>query len=564
MPSRFLAARVRRRSLIRMTGLAAAVPALAACGKRTPTRSGAASAAKVVALGPDQSYNCTPGQEPWRTAGPPKRGGTLVKATLDWSSLDPTQPGGSPSEVAPQVYNSLLSYRSCFWEDTAYVPDLAQSWTTTPDGLTWTLHLRNDVKWHDVAPVSGRPFTSADVAWNIDFNLAPGSLQRTNWANVVKHQEPDPYTVVLTLGTPDAEAINKLEATLMLPHEVHDKYGDFKTIVAGTGAFMLKSSEVNQQVLISRSPAYHLSGVDGRPLPYVDNVQMIHYGDPSGEVAAMRAGTLDMSNYRGFSLPDAQAVKQANPRLQVYQQVQYAVEGLWFNCSKAPWNDARVRKALSLAINRDDIVAANQGGVTYCGFLPRGLTDYAWSLDTMKEKFKADPAQAKALLTQAGLNPGDINLTLTSAEIHRTNVQVVQQQLKQIGVNATIAFGNESSTLLLQKQNWDFAWLVNGGLTSPGVCANIVRSGTSSFRTRLVDPKIDQLCDAQIREVDPAKRKMLLDQLQDYLYEVMPYAPATSTIYNHVWSPRVKDGPKVLQSYNPITPVYVWLDPTNT
>src|SRR5581483_6694075 len=94
VPGRLLSTRYRHRTLIGMAGAAAAAPALAACGKRTPTRAPGASTQKPVALGPDQTYNCTPGQEPWRTAGPPRRGGTLVKATLDWASLDPTVPGG--------------------------------------------------------------------------------------------------------------------------------------------------------------------------------------------------------------------------------------------------------------------------------------------------------------------------------------------------------------------------------------------------------------------------------------------------------------------------------------
>ena len=570
MAGRYLSVRLGRRKVMRLAGIAATLPAIAACGQRTPTRSGSSAGAAVggqkeVALGPDQTYDCTPGKEAWRSPGPPRRGGTLVKASLDFSHLDPTTPGGAANEVAPQVYNTLLSFRGCFFEDTAFNPDLAKSWTSTPDGLTWTIHLRDDVKWHDKAPVNGRSFTSADVAWMLEYQKA-GGLGRNFWAGVDTHQEPDANTIVLTLKQPDAEFIEKLGAytNLMLPREVHDKYGDFKTVAIGTGGYMVKDFKQNQQVTLERAPAYRINGDDGKPLPYLDNVQVIHFGDPAAEVAAMRAGTLDMSNYRGFAKVDADAIHQANPKLRVYQQVQYAVEGLWFDPRKAPWSDVRVRKALSMAINRDDLISASQGGQTYTGFMPRGITQYAWPLETLKQKFKPDPEQAKALLTQAGYKPGDIKATLTSAEIHRQNVQIVQNQLKAVGIDATISFGNESSTLLLQKGQWDFAWLTQGGGTYAGSWIDVVRSGSATFRTRLTDAKIDQLANAQATELDPTKRKLLIDQLQDYLYEVMAYVPGTSTIYQHVMSPRLKNAPLVNQTYNPITVLYAWIDPAGS
>ncbi|HTE83103.1 MAG TPA: hypothetical protein VK821_00025 [Dehalococcoidia bacterium] len=126
-----------------------------------------------------------------------------------------------------------------------------------------------------------------------------------------------------------------------------------------------------------------------------------------------------------------------------------------------------------------------------------------------------------------------------------------------------ISFGNESSTLLLQRGQWDFAWLTQGGGTTAGSWVDVVRSGSATFRTRLADPKIDQLADAQARELDAAKRKQLIDQLQDYLYEVMAFVPGTSTIYQHVMSPRVRNAPLVNQTYNPITALYAWLDPSS-
>src|SRR5581483_5173961 len=112
-------------------------------------------------------FTCSPGQEWWRTAGAPKRGGTFTfgsKANVI-DNLDPTAPGNAAALA--QVYETLLQKRGCWDDDTAVSPMLAKSWQVSPDGLTWTLALRDDVKWHDLPPVNGRAFTSEDAAWSI-------------------------------------------------------------------------------------------------------------------------------------------------------------------------------------------------------------------------------------------------------------------------------------------------------------------------------------------------------------------------------------------------------------
>ena len=94
---------------------------------------------------PEDPTRCDLGKEQWRTAGTPKRGGTLVKANAGFTHMDPSAPGRSGGLEASQVYNSLLQYRACYYSDTAAGPRLAKSWEVSADGLTWTLKLRDDV-----------------------------------------------------------------------------------------------------------------------------------------------------------------------------------------------------------------------------------------------------------------------------------------------------------------------------------------------------------------------------------------------------------------------------------
>src|SRR5438105_11908859 len=108
------------------------------------------------------------------------------------------------------------------------LPLLAESWDVSADGLIFTFKLRNGVRWHDVPPVNGRPFTSADVAYSIDYHvdLANGSMARAFWLGA-KHIEPDARTVVVTLQERNADFMEDRGhfQNIMIPREVKDLPG---------------------------------------------------------------------------------------------------------------------------------------------------------------------------------------------------------------------------------------------------------------------------------------------------------------------------------------------------
>ncbi|HEV7661887.1 MAG TPA: ABC transporter substrate-binding protein, partial [Chloroflexota bacterium] len=243
-----------------------------------------AVAASVSAATP--ASQCDPGKEQWRSTDPPKRGGTIVRpSSIDF--FDPTRPTGA-GDPAPQVYQGLFETRGCRYGDTVMVPVLAKSYEISPDGLTYTIKLRDNVKWHNKPPVNGRPFTSADVAWSIEFHKA-GSVVRSFWEGVT-HDEPDPYTVILHLKQPDADFLQKLGhyQNFMLAHEVKEQDGDFGKTAIGTGPFMLQDWKQGQESMAVRNPDYYEMGTDGKPLPYVDAVRTVNFSDYNAEVAAFR------------------------------------------------------------------------------------------------------------------------------------------------------------------------------------------------------------------------------------------------------------------------------------
>ncbi len=518
----------------------AACSAPAARDASTPAGAPAEQAAPQVGSLMDQkkALQCEAGKEHWRTAGAPKRGG-VFRFPETSPNLDITAPGFGGRNLTPQVYEFLVKPRACYYEDIVMIPGLAKSWQVSPDGLTWTLKLRDDVKWQNLPPVNGRPFTAADVAWMIDYQKSGAGL-RSYW-EAVDHQEPDQYTVVLKLREPDADFLGKLgyDSNVMAPREVKEQLGDYKTTAVGTGAFQLKEYKSGDQVLLERNPAYHEKGADGQALPYIDQIQVLQIPDYAAQLAAFRSGQILMNpSSGGFMKSDNDELLRTNPRLIYYQDIVGANWGLWYNLSRKPFDDPRVRKAFSFAMDREEIVARNEGSAVYCGFVPCGILDYARSAD-------------RALRVSPGLNALDAEL--------------VQQQLRRAGIETELQVEPTTAPIgvVLARGDSD---LVYGGPTTSFLLdywlGSVVRTGGAQNFLKFSDPQVDSLSAAQARELDPTRRRQIADQLQDTLYDLMPYAPTINRIYHRLYACQVKNMKPTHQSRNLEGLDAAWLDPT--
>ena len=513
---------------------------------------------------PPPASKCEPGKEEWRSSAQPVRGGRLVKSANEFDSMEPNSGvrGGGVSG-ASQVYNGLFEPRGCYYSDTAVSPMLVKSWQVSADGLTWTFKLRDNVKWHNKAPLNGRAFTSADVGWLIDYQKAGGPL-KSIWSDV-EYQAPDATTIAIKLNKLDADFLARLghRENVILPREIKEQYGDFKTVAVGTGSFMIKEIKMNQEILTERNPAYWDMGKDGKALPYLDEVRAVVFADYASEVAAFRAGQLDHTRFTGLRLQDVEPMRQALPKARYHPQLVFSYQALWFNLDKAPYTDPKVRKALSLAIDPEDILASLGGpnaGV-YAGFVPPFLDEYAWPESKIKERAKPDLEQAKKLLGEAGTKPEDLKPVLRTASVYRQEAEVVQQQLKKLGVNAQIEVEGTIFSPILQQRKFDLAWGVTGGVVYANYwVGDFLRSGETSNVIKLNDPQVDQLVDAQRKELDVAKRRQTFDRLQERMYELMPYRPVVSNYYHHMVSCRVQNYRRVNPSYNHPLVTEAWID----
>ncbi len=420
------------------------------------------------------------------------------------------------------------------------------------------------MKWHNLPPVNGRQFTSADVGWSIDY--IKKSPLASFWDTTMSHEEPDAYTVVLHLSGPDPELALKLAqyTNVMLPHEVQEQYNDFKSVMVGTGAFQFKSYKPGQEIVAERNPSCYEQGVDGKALPYVDEVKGQVFADYSAEVAAMRSGQLDIPGFSGYRKLDWDSLKQAVPKGTHWGALQTTYNGIWFNWERKPFDDVRLRQAVSLAINRDDLIASNAGGAAISGFVPAAFTDFTWSEEKLRDKFKQDVEKAKQLVAQAGYKPGELSLTMPTANLYAQDAEVAQQALAAIGIQTRIDAQGDTFNAVLQKGDFAISSGIAGGAGNlvNYFMSDFIRTGSSKNFLHISDPEIDRLAAAQSTELDPVKRKQLIDQLQDREYEIMPYVPTVSRYYYYTTSCRTKNIRTTRLNQNPEIDKNVWIDPT--
>lgn len=554
--------RIKRISLLPALG----VLALTACtGFQAGSGEPPASPDMASALTTRSTLDCEPGKEHWRSPGPPKRGGVLRKVGTT-PHLDVSMPGGPNLTQIPQVYGHLVKSRGCFYGDSVMESDLAKSWDVSADGRTWTFKLRDNVRWHNVPPVNGRPFTSADVAWTIDLQKRGGLLQ-SYWADV-SHQEPDPLTVIMRLPQPDADFIEKLQQknNVMLPREVKEQFGDFKSRAIGTGSYVLREFKPDQSTALERNPDWKEKGVDGPPLPYIGEIHALAFPDATAEVAAFRAGLLDLNSNQAFRRDDAEATAQANPKVKRYDDWAPAIWGIYFHQQKKPWDDARLRKAVALAVDAEDLIAVYRGGAVRTGPLPAAILEYAWPPEKAREKFQPDLEGAKKLLAEAGYGPGQLAFNFQIAPREVAEGEVIQKRLEAAGMNVrldVVPTAASTTSAILLRGEYEIAW----GAVSPATffpdrwLGSAVYTGGSYNVSRMSDPELDKLSVAQAREMGKAKRKQIIDRMQDRLHEIMAYVPGLVRIYYRFYSCQMKNMKPEGDTPNLDGLAYAWLDP---
>ncbi len=346
-----------------------------------------------------------------------------VGMVLEPPGLDPTS--GNAAATDEVTYANIFEGLTRIDSAGAVQPDLAKSWDISADGLTYTFHLHDGVKFHD-----GTPLTADVVKFSLDRTTAPGSTngQKQLFAAIDKVDVVDPLTVRVTLKHPQGNLLYNLgwgDAEIVAPNSADHN----ATLPVGTGPFKFVDWIKGDRVDLVRNPNYW-----GTPAK-LDHATFKFISDPTAAFAAMMAGDVDA--FPNFPAPETLAQFKSDPRIAVVIGTTEGETILAMNNGKKPFDDLKVRQALSYAIDRKAIIdGAMFGYGTPIGshYSPAdpGYVD-------LTGMYAYNPEKAKELLKEAGYPDGfKATLKLPPPSYARRGGEIIAQQLKAIGVDVQI------------------------------------------------------------------------------------------------------------------------------
>ena len=491
-------------------------------------------------------------QAPAETQEKPQYGGTFVFAGLSSPAhLDVLVGAGTgDNRNSGGIYDKLLEYD---YIDPDYeanynlVSSLAERWEITPDGKSYTLFLRKDVKWHD-----GEPFTGADVVYTFQRIINEKGSLSSKLTDVERMEALDTYTVKLTSRVADASFLLGLGANNMgiQPKHVSDRGMDLKKTAIGTGPFKLESFDPKSKSVWVKNPNFWQQG-----LPYMDRVDLIWGLDKPGMMAAFAA--LKVDNTYIIDQVAKDTIQKVNPNAQLIK-FYWPGTSLMINTKHPILQDLRVRRAIHLATDRQEQIKINAAGDGVLGCYLTGAKT-GWCLPGLEQMpgFRQpkdqDIAEAKRLLAEAGYAKGfEFNVLWSAAYTQLPPlVEVFATQMERIGVKAVLD-GRDTPTYndLQRKGIFDAI-----ALSSAPWGATLEKSSVHQYyHTKGVlnkhgygNAELDRLIDQQAVTFDPEERKKLWQQMQHIMLDNLWNITFTGNAQYGMVQPWVK-GPMTLSA----------------
>ncbi len=510
----------------------------------------------------------------------PRRGGTLTLRTWDPAHFDPMLTIAFKTHIPYTFTHSrLVKYKAGPSVQPGTFPiegDLAESWTQ-PDRTTYVFKLRHGVRWHNKPPLNGRELTADDVVYTVNrFLTLKGNANTYMLKPVDKVEALDRYAVKFTLKEPFAWFLDMLAnpmAVAIVARECVEKFGDLKKpeSVVGTGPWMLESYRPNIGLIFVRNPSYFLPG-----LPYIDRVEMFVDEDNASRMAAFLAGKYDL----GWEFPGTinrtdwvqikDTLKQKRPGLRTAEFPANVMTHLSMRTDRPPFNDVRVRQAMSLAIDRQGLIDAVLEGVgVFNPPVPAALKEWSIPMDQLGDGaryYTYDPAEARRLLAAAGY-PNGFPATMCFHGYGSTalmdTMQLVIKYLKDVGITVKVdtkEYGAYISTCFYGK----FESLTYGPQTAFLEPDNFLFGqyypDELKNQSHSNDPVVAGMLVRQRRTLDAAKRREIIAEIQRYLARQQYYVQMPSGVYVAVWDGALKNyGPNLGFDYGGRL-MAAWLD----
>ncbi|MFC3678004.1 ABC transporter substrate-binding protein [Ferrovibrio xuzhouensis] len=474
----------------------------------------------------------------------PKSGGTAN------AIIQPEPPGlmlamvqnGPTQMVAGNIYEGLLRYSTKMEPQ----PGLAESWTVSPDGKTYTFKLHKGVVWHD-----GKPFSSADVLFSVEMLKVTNPRTRANLTKVESVTAPDADTVVFTLKEPFSPFLGIFEVGSLpiVPKHIYEGT-DYKTNPAnntpiGTGPFMFKEWQKGSFIHLVKNPHYYIKGK-----PYLNEIYWHIIPDAAARSVAFETGKVDI-------LPGGSVENFDVPRLSKLKGVCTTTKGweffgplawMWLNNRQGPTSNKLFRQAVMYAMDRDfaKTVVWNGLGEVATGPIASSTRFFNKAL----AKYKHDPAMAKKLLKESGYKGEKVRfMPLPYGETWQRWGEAVRQNLQDVGINLEIV-ATDVPGYNQRLSEWDydigFSYLYQYGDPALGVArsyisSNIAKGSPFNNVEGYSNPEVDKLfAEAAVASPD-SKRQELYDKVQKILIDDVPVAWQLELQFPTITHCKVKD-----------------------
>lgn len=511
----------------------------------------------------------------------PRSGGALnMRQNTDPYDFDMNYVGKNGAGMGGQYgmgYEGLLTFKvgpDVKFLDTVTAPNLAERWDISPDARSYTFHLRKGVKFANLTPVNGREMTSEDVKFSFEYWGHLGKYKDVSkgpwdhWTIGIQAVEtPDPATAIIRFKEPFSPFLTYTASKVLviLPKEIYDQDGHFKNQIVGTGAFQLntKESQKGSRWVWSKNQDYWQPGK-----PYMDAIRWLIIPDESTGLAAFQTKQIDMLDEYSTTVdyPKSLEVRKAVPNATVSEGELFRSFGPWLNTKAKPLDDERVRRAMSLSVNRDEFIQNLQGG--------RGKLEMPWiftpyfTQDEIRKLQPYDPDQAKRLLAEAGYGNGvefEVTFSSDASDYYKAHIQLFQAQLRKTGINITLK-PMDAATWSGNRKKEPPQYILNYTETGTGGRFDVdnplstLHSQSKTNYWLIKDPELDALIDGQRSEPNAEKRREFVRKAGQRIVDKAYSFGFHSLPFYEFWHPALKNHYRNLQAsiYDSLTDA--WLD----
>jgi len=449
---------------------------------------------------------------------------TIADTTGDWGYPSPY----SHYSRGPGYIRMSLIFDTLVWKDeTGFVPALAESWEYLADEKAYVFHLREGVTWND-----GEPFTASDVAFTYEY-IKDHPYQWVDSSIVESAEASDDLTVKITLTGDYAPFLDQIAGTMpILPEHVYEDVSDPANFngdlaLTGTGPFKLVDYNKAQGTYLYEANENYYQGE-----PKVKQIRFVKVS------AEMSAASFESGDVDAALVPGEAADGLRDEGFAVIEASHDSVAKIMVNHRKAPFSDAKFRQGLYYSINRQDLVDTGLRGYGLVASPGLYASDNQW-YNPNQEQYSHDPALAGQLLEELGYEKKDgsqyytrvsepESIELLATPITERQGELIVQQLDEAGIKVNLR-SVDPKTLDSLVAGWQFDLALNshGGMGGDPAVLNKIVLDQTSFNSARYDEntELNDVLESQLEEMDPDKRKDLVDSAQEMLAEDLPALP---------------------------------------